>query len=401
MNKLTKESKIYILKLLSVLILSLILSFLAGFFITSTVNNQNSYYQVTFTYSGNKDLSNIVSKDYLQSIKNTDANKYSTVDVDKLIDKSHFTIEKIDDEYIIKTKAKYYADFFFSKQQRVATRAESFIKLTLNNFVDSQDEITYKNKNVVELKNHFSPYLGGCIGLPVGVIASLILFNFIKKEENENIEDNKTLYKTPFHLSYWKESLNTFKDTKKMVSLAMIFSLLLVSKFFILPSGFGNLGIGFGFIFLSIIGLMYGPTTGLIIGALSDIIGYFITPQTGPFNFGFTIQAALAAFTYGLTFYKTKLSFSKIILSRIITNLLLNVILGSYLQCLIFVKGGTITNELFFETLKIYMLTYSLPKNLLTLIPQSIVLFIIFKAILPVLVKFNYIDNKVKNISLI
>ena len=97
-----------------------------------------------------------------------------------------------------------------------------------------------------------------------------------------------------------------------MVSLAMIFSLLLVSKFFILPSGFGNLGIGFGFIFLSIIGLMYGPTTGLIIGALSDIIGYFITPQTGPFNFGFTIQAALAAFTYGLTFYKTKLSFSKI-----------------------------------------------------------------------------------------
>lgn len=392
----TKINKSLIYKIICVTLLSFLLTFLSGYLITSFINQENSYYQVNFVYEGDKDLENIISKEYLQSIKDNHE-KYNGINVDKLIDNNHFKLTHDDDNYTIITKTKYYEDFFFASKQSVGTRAKTFIRDALTTYVEDEVIIFENPSDIVELKNHFSPYLGGTIGLGFGAILSVIFISLIRNKNEENIEDNISLFKTPFHKEYWKGSLSVFKDTKKMVTLAMLFALLLVSKLFSLPSGFGNLGIGLAYIFLAIIGLIYGPIVSLIIGVLSDILGYFITPQQGVFYLGYTIQACLASVTYAFCFYKTKLSFSKVLLSRLIVNLLLNVALGSLLQCRIFVLSGTTTNETFFATFKAYALLYSLPKNLIYLLPQSIVLYLILKGVVPILTRFKYLDERIKD----
>lgn len=403
MKKLTNVSKSYIIKLVSIISLSLILSFLLGFFITSIVNRENSYYQCQFTYDGNKDLSQIINVEYLNSIKQTDENKYKSVDVKSLVSKKDISISYENNIYTINTKSKYYENFFYISKNQVGTRAKTFIKLALTNFIDENETIAFlDSENIVKLMGNYSPYLGGVYGLCGGVFISIILLCFVKNKKRIDIEDNVTLFHTPFHLEYWKHPFEVFKDTRRLVMLAMLFSLLLVSKLFSLPSGFGNLGISLAYIFLAIIGLLYGPYLSLIIGCLSDIIGYFITPHQSVFYLGYTLQAALAVFTYSLCFYKTRITFGKVLLSRLIVNMLLNVVLGSYLQCRLFVMSNSLNNELFWTTFKTYALAYSLPKNIVYLIPQSLILFLVFKGVIPILSQFKLIDERVKdNITII
>ena len=145
-------------------------------------------------------------------------------------------------------------------------------------------------------------------------------------------------------------------DTKKIVTIAMLFALMMVCKIFALPSGFSNLGISLTYLFLSIIGLIYGPIAGLTIGFFSDVLGYFLFDKSGQaFYIGYSIQAMLAGFTYGLFFYKTKITFTKCFFSRLIVNLLLNVVWGSI--CL----GDIMVYD--YETIKMYALIIALPKN--------------------------------------
>lgn len=388
-----------LLKIISCLSICLILSFIIGFFITSIVNNQTNYYQCNFTYQGEKDLTKIVNVDYLSQIKETDEKKYGSININKLVKKNDFKITKQDNQnYVLVTKAKYYDNFFYISKNQVATRAKTFVKLSLTNYINQDEQIIFCDKdNIVTLKKFFSPYLGGSFSMIFGLFVGITLICYFKNKNYPEIEDNIELFHTPFHRAYWKKPLEVFKDTKKLVTLAMLFSILLVSKLFSLPSGFGNLGIGLAYIFLAIIGLVYGPYVSIIIGALSDIIGYFINPQQGMFYFGYTIQAILASLTYALCFYKTRISFGKVFLSRLIVNLLLNVILGSYLQCRIFVMAGSLKNPAFWETFKNYALLFSLPKNLVYLFPQSLVLFLVFKGIIPVLTRFKLIDERIKD----
>ncbi len=46
-------------------------------------------------------------------------------------------------------------------------------------------------------------------------------------------------------------------------------------------------------------GYFFGPVVGAVIGALIDVVGYFVHP-TGPFFPGFTISNALIGTIYGL-----------------------------------------------------------------------------------------------------
>lgn len=378
-------------------LLSLTIAFLSGFLIASFCNFSNSYYEVNFTYDGERDLNGILDADFLKEIRNSDLNRYGSVDVDRMLRKKDFSLNKNESGYTIVTKSRYYDRFFFISKKSVETRAKTFIRTVLTAYIEETATLNFENESdIVVLKNHFSPYAGGGFALIAGAFFAVLFISFSRDKERPDIEDNVRLFHTPFHRDYWKSSLNVFKSAKSLSGLAMIFALLLLSKFFSLPSGFGNLGISLAYIFLAAVGLIYGPVVSLIIGTLSDIVGYFITPQQGMFYFGYTVQAALAAFTYGICFYKTRISFGKVLLSRIIVGMLLNVLLGSYLQCRLFAMSGSLDSASFGATFSSYALLYSLPKNLIYLLPQSLVLYLVFRTIIPVLCRFGYIDENIR-----
>ncbi len=233
--------------------------------------------------------------------------------------------------------------------------------------------------------------LGLCIGAGVGIILGFTLTLLLGKkfsdklEREEEIFDNETVFKTPFHKKYWLLSAKELKSVKKMVIMALLLGLTLISKLIVLPSGFGALGFRFGLIFLSVAAMIGGPLPALLIGALSDILGFFLFESgSGAFNPIFTASAMLSCFIYGLCFYRTNISFTKALIARIFVNFICNFLIEGF--------GQIIVYDYKFS----WLYLTSLPKQVAYLIPQSIIIFVVLIVVAPIAADTNFIDEKIK-----
>ena len=265
-----------------------------------------------------------------------------------------------------------------------------------SNSIDQDNHllITYSNPNAISLNKeakikYYSIWVGSFI---LGTLILGLLFVYIYVDKlNLSIHkeyDNKEIYRTPFHEAYFTDSIKYLKNMKSLVMIAIIMALVLICKFIPIPSGFGSLGIGFSYLFLSVGAMLFGPIPSLIIGALSDILGYFIHPD-GVFFIGYTFQAMLACFTYALCFHKTYITFTRCLIARVIVNFICNVLIGSICWAFISHLDGAA-----FMT---YMLTISLPKNIVYLLPQSLLLFFVLKAISVPLFHMNLMDERISH----
>ena len=72
--------------------------------------------------------------------------------------------------------------------------------------------------------------------------------------------------------------------------------------------------IGFSGIPNQIADYLFGPITGCLFAGVFDIVKFFIRPD-GPFFFGFTFNAMLAAFIYGCFYYKHRLTFRRVLIA--------------------------------------------------------------------------------------
>ena len=244
-------------------------------------------------------------------------------------------------------------------------------------------ETKYKRNDMIALGTG----IGAAVGLILGFTLVLVLgYKFIDKlEKEEEIFDNETVFKTPFHKEYWVQAAKEFKSVKKMVIMALLLGLTLVSKLLVLPSGFGTLGFRFGLIFLSVAAMIGGPFWALIVGALSDILGFFLFESgSGAFNPIFTLSAMLTCFVYSLCFYRTNISFTKALIARLFVNFICNFIIEGFGQIIVY-------NYRFS-----WLYLTSLPKQVAYLIPQSIIIFVVLIVITPIAAETNFIDGKIK-----
>ena len=388
---------------ISKLILCIVIPFLCFFLGVEIYNKANSYYTATFSVENIEKFEDakLVDVNLLNEVKASGANgKYENINVEKMIKKGHFSYTVTENSITITTKYKYYDEFFLSSSNSLSTRAKMFVKDTVLK-VAGENKITFSNsKDIVELHNYQNKWAIAGIGTGtffiLTIVASIIIFFKVKDKEVaiEDEYDNVTLFKTCFHKEYWKQAINPFHKVKDITLVAMLFALMMVSKLIPIPSGFGNLGLSFTYLFFATVAMIYGPIYGFIIGVFSDIIGFFIN-STGMFNLGYTLQAALTGFIYGICLYRRKVTFGRVLVSRILVNYLMNVLLGSILFVFVFYyTPGEMSNAEFFEKVKYYILLLSLPKNTIYLLPQSLLLFAVLKVITPVLARYRIIDKK-------
>ncbi len=64
--------------------------------------------------------------------------------------------------------------------------------------------------------------------------------------------------------------------------------------------------ITFAYLALASIGMLFGPTVGLIAGVVTDLIGMLLPTATGSFNPLFTIVEAAGGMLYGIFLYRMK-----------------------------------------------------------------------------------------------
>jgi hypothetical protein len=113
------------------------------------------------------------------------------------------------------------------------------------------------------------------------------------------------------------------------------------------------------------------------------------------FNLGYTLQASLTGFIYGLCLFKRKFTFKNTLISRVFVNMLINTIMGSFLFIFVMYFDPSMTGKEYISLVKSYMTLLVLPKNVLYLLPQSLLLFVVIRTLLPILIRFNLVNKNV------
>ena len=130
-------------------------------------------------------------------------------------------------------------------------------------------------------------------------------------------------------------------ELKKLVTLALLTALYIVLERF-LSFQMWNMRIGFAFVALAIAGLLFGPLSAGLVGALGDILGMMLFP-TGPYFPGFTLTAFLTGAVFGLFLHKQQrplqiagaVAVNQIALSLFLQTLWISITYGASYQALL------------------------------------------------------------------
>ncbi len=104
----------------------------------------------------------------------------------------------------------------------------------------------------------------------------------------------------------YKLKLSTSDITKMGLFVAISVILSRFLSFKVIFMGIEGIRIGFGSLTIVLSGIIFGPVGGVVVGTLSDIIGYMISPL-GPYMPHFTLNAALVGLIPALFLNRTYL----------------------------------------------------------------------------------------------
>lgn len=96
--------------------------------------------------------------------------------------------------------------------------------------------------------------------------------------------------------------------------------------------------VGISVIAPQLVSTLYGPVVGGIVGAAGDILDCILNPK-GPFFPGYTLNAFLGQMIYGMVLYKKNLSLLRIMVSKVLVAVLVNLPLGSLWSWMFISKG--------------------------------------------------------------
>lgn len=115
---------------------------------------------------------------------------------------------------------------------------------------------------------------------------------------------------------------------EKIIITALLIALAVVlSK--LLSINLAFLRIGFGFIPIAVLAILFGPIWAGVASAIADVLGAIIFP-TGAFFPGFTVSAFLTGLIFGLFLYKKEITWARSFISCALVCLLVNLLLNTY-----------------------------------------------------------------------
>ena len=159
-------------------------------------------------------------------------------------------------------------------------------------------------------------------------------------------------FKTPFTPAYWKLAAKEFRSLRTLAVASLLIALDVVVARFYIPVGL-NLRVYFNYLVTALLSLICGPVVGIAAG--------------------FTVTAMASGLIYGLFFYRAKITVLRIALCKLLINVLVNIVLGCLWSQMMYQKGY------------LYFLSTSVPKNLLLLPAEILLLTLFLQVMLPVL----------------
>ena len=126
-------------------------------------------------------------------------------------------------------------------------------------------------------------------------------------------------------------------SVKKLVEISLLIALeVILTRFCSINTA--TLRIGFGFLPIAIIAMMYGPLSAGVAYALGDLLGMMIFPS-GSYFPGFTLTAFLTGIVYGVFLYNKPKTWPRIIGAVLTVCLVINLGLDTLWLSILMGKG--------------------------------------------------------------
>lgn len=196
------------------------------------------------------------------------------------------------------------------------------------------------------------------------------------------------IFNLPFSLAYWRCALADFKKTRTLVFSALMVATCVALSYLQSMPVVNNIKITWGFLARALCALVGGPVNALLFGAVEDTVSYMMHP-TGGYNPFYMFTTMLGVFTYALFLYRAEVTVLRIFLAKLVTNLQ-NVFLGGLGTYLWYANG------------KGYwaIVAGSAVKNAIMLPVQTIMLVVLFGALLPILHRMGLLPDQVARLKL-
>lgn len=194
-------------------------------------------------------------------------------------------------------------------------------------------------------------------------------------------KNSHALYRTPFSAAYWRDALRSFRDLRGMMFAALMIAACIILSKFSIPILDGP-KITFGYLARALCALVYGPIGAVVFAVAEDTMSFLLSNKGYVYFPGYMITTAIGCFVYALFFYRARITLSRIFFAKLLTNLV-NIFLGSLWNAILYGKGY------------LYYMATSAVKNTVMLIPQVIMLLLLFQALLPILQRMGIIPKQV------
>ena len=200
------------------------------------------------------------------------------------------------------------------------------------------------------------------------------------------MQNNIKLFDTPFSKEYWKQAASELKNTKTLIFAALMIALRIALKSVSIYIA-ADLRISIEFLVNALGAMTFGPVVAIAGAAVSDTLGALLFPS-GPYFFLFIFTEIAGSLVFALFFYRTRISVTKVILSRFCTNFFVNIVLQTPIMYLYY-------QMMLGKTYKIFNLPRMI-KNLVLFPVESLLLVLFLRALIPPLKSLGY---KVSDIS--
>lgn len=189
-----------------------------------------------------------------------------------------------------------------------------------------------------------------------------------------------SLYKTPFSGAYWSQAVADFKSARNLVFCAMMVAACVALS--LIPSIplTDGVRVTWGFLARSVCGLVCGPVSALVFGFVEDTVSFLINPQ-GVYFPGYALTTMLGTMTYALFLYRARVTVLRIFLAKLCTNIM-NVVLGALWSAILYGKAYFV------------IAGASAVKNAIMLPVQTVMLVLLFAALLPILRAARFTPNQ-------
>ena len=126
-------------------------------------------------------------------------------------------------------------------------------------------------------------------------------------------------------------STETLVITGFMIALSVVLSKLV-------SINISFLRIGFGFLPIAVLAILYGPVVAAIGYGIADVLGAWLFP-TGTFFPGFTVSAVLTGLIFGFVLYKKEVTIIRALIASALVCLVVNLLLNTFWLTFLLGKG--------------------------------------------------------------